>query len=66
MMTSGAAEDLLSLPGDPDYALAVPTPDHYLPLLYLAGIATAAGSKANVVVDGYAFGSLSMTSYVVS
>ena len=66
MMTSGAAEDLLSLPDDPDYALAVPTPDHYLPLLYLAGIATAAGSKANVVVDGYAFGSLSMTSYVVS
>ena len=66
MMTSGAAEDLLSLPDDPDYDLAVPTPDHYLPLLYLAGIATAAGSKANVVVDGYTFGSLSMTSYVVS
>jgi len=66
IMTSGPAEDLLELPDDPDYDLAVPTPDHYLPLLYLAGIASEAGSKANTVVDGYAFGSLSMTSYIVS
>jgi 4,5-DOPA dioxygenase extradiol len=65
LMTSGACDELLALPGHPDYDLAVPTPDHYLPLLYLAGIASAAASKARVVIDGYGYGSLSMTSYVV-
>jgi 4,5-DOPA dioxygenase extradiol len=49
----------------PDYALAVPTPEHFLPLGYLAGLCLAAGEPANSFAEGRTLGSLSMTSYVV-
>ena len=58
-------EAIASLVDHPDYARAVPTTDHFDPLLYFAGLAAAAKKPARVLVDGYAFGSLSMTSYTL-
>ncbi len=56
---------VLELVDHPDYARAVPTPDHFIPLLYLAGLAAAEGKSADALVRGYAYGSLSMTCYGV-
>lgn len=56
--------DVLSVAGHRDFGAAVPTPDHFIPLLYLAGIAAADGQGTEVLVDGYTYGSLSMAAYV--
>jgi 4,5-DOPA dioxygenase extradiol len=58
-------DNITELAGHRDYRTAVPTPDHFLPLLYLAGLAGASPCETKVMVDGYAYGSLSMTSYTL-
>ena len=60
-MTEAPADILKSLE-HPDYDMAVPTPDHFIPLLYTAGLAAEA-ADARALLRGYALGSLSMTCY---
>src|SRR3954447_22626975 len=64
-LMTGAPHDIVALRQHRDFADAVPTADHFLPLVYIAGLAAAADSTADVLVDGYAYGSLSMTAYTV-
>jgi 4,5-DOPA dioxygenase extradiol len=53
------------LDADRDYARAVPTPDHFLPLLYFAGLAAGSDQTVSALVDGYAAGSISMAAYTL-
>ena len=64
VMTTDAAA-LARVHEHADYALAVPTPEHFLPLAYLAGLCSAAGAAAEPFAQGCTLGSLSMTSYLL-
>jgi len=55
--------DILKVREHSDFDLAVPTPDHFIPLLYLAGLAAAEAVPPEALVRGYAMGSISMTCY---
>lgn len=61
-LRDGDDEALVDYQRHPDGRLAVPTPDHYLPVLYVAGLRRPDDDFA-VLVDGIAFGSISMTSF---
>ena len=55
---------VLAVANHPDFAMAVPTPDHFLPLLYVAGLASRE-EPPRPVIQGYSLGSISMTAYAV-
>lgn len=54
---------ILKLAEHPDYDLAVPTPDHFLPLVYVAGLIGAGERRAAAFVRGHTLGSISMTCF---
>jgi 4,5-DOPA dioxygenase extradiol len=62
---SSRPKDILAISGHSDHALAVPTPEHFLPLPYLAGLCHQAGEAAEVLIEGGALGSITMTSYLL-
>lgn len=57
--------ELARLVEHPDYSRSVPTTEHFIPLLYLAGLSAAAKRPVETLVDGYSMGSLSMASYTL-
>lgn len=58
-----APADILSVRNHADYPAAVPTPDHFVPLLYLAGLAAADDQQPEPLVRGHSMGSISMACY---
>ena len=58
-------ESLGDLADSDDYRLAVPTADHFLPLAYLAGLASVDTTPPSTFAQGCVMGSLSMTSYAL-
>lgn len=57
----GDDQALVEYERHPDSSLAVPTPDHYLPLLYAAGVRQN-DDACDVIVDGLDLACVSMTS----
>jgi len=58
-------QNLMKAANHPAYPQAVPTPEHFLPLAYLAGLSAAAKQPPEVLVEGGTMGSLTMTSFVL-
>jgi 4,5-DOPA dioxygenase extradiol len=55
--------DIAAIDSHPDFDKAVPTPDHYLPMLYIAGL--AGDQPLDLLVDGHVAGSISMAAYTL-
>jgi 4,5-DOPA dioxygenase extradiol len=62
-LLAGDPAEILKLSSHPDYDMAVPTPDHFLPLVYIAGMAAASGEPLKALIRGYSMGSLPMSCY---
>lgn len=65
VLTSSTPGQIINLLEHPDARLAVPTPEHFLPVVYIAGLAESAQSSLHVLIDGYEFGSTSMTAFTL-
>ena len=65
VLTGSTPGHIIDLLEHPDARLAVPTPEHFLPVVYIAGLAESAQSSLNVLIEGYEFGSTSMTSFTL-
>lgn len=54
---------ILGIEDNKNYRLSSPTPDHFLPLVYLAGMAYETKSDISKIIEGFNYGSLSMAAY---
>jgi 4,5-DOPA dioxygenase extradiol len=57
--------EVAALRNHADYARSAPTPDHFIPLLYIAGLAGAANRPLELLLDGHTYGSISMAAYTL-
>src|SRR5207247_928844 len=57
--------ELSTLARHPDFARASPTPDHFIPLLYFAGLVAQGPGSVGALVEGCAYGSISMAAYTL-
>lgn len=60
-----APAQALHLLNHPDYHLAAPTAEHFLPFLYIAGVASQSGQPMRSVTAGHVGGSISMSAFSV-
>lgn len=63
-LESGNSAALIDYERHPDAALAAPTPEHYLPLLYVAGLRQA-DDTLDFIVEGTDLASISMTAFTI-
>ncbi len=61
-LREGDDDALVNYQRHPDGELAVPTPDHYLPMLYIAGLRQSE-DRFTVLVEGIELGSVSMVAF---
>lgn len=62
---TSSPHEVLALRSHADYTLSAPTPEHFIPLLYVAGLASAANRPLELLIDGHAYGSASMAAYTL-
>ena len=59
-------KSLVNAPSHEHFNKAVPTPEHFIPALYIAGVADTSLRTTEIVTGGCVYGSISMTSWSVN